>query len=389
MKYSTLAVAVVAALASPAMSQQAKCDVNECSNNTLSNGAIVPAFYICYEAMMNNAFAPEIANANYDLVYLQDVCKGFCLRNSRVEYDDYSGATWDICAGCSQPTVQTICTFCDNGVGVQANGVGVCSGPHHTDVVCEYESGDGRGELEEFIGQFPFAAPLVEQSKVDCFDLVRNHRPTANGASFDLLDGSCFAEYDVEGTPNEDPQYDTCKFVFPDSGGDRVTESTNNPATANAATPNPNTNNGNGNSGTDSDLNVQDGVADLTTAAPPASPTMPHDKLFGDHGEYYHKGKKHHKNKKGDHKKGKGKKGKKGKLGFLADPKSIVGMSLGGVVVLVAGTALFARKRKLLRQQSEAESETLLNSMTEHTPLMDVTTDEPACNLEELPPIMT
>ena len=71
-------------------------------------------------------------------------------------------------------------------------------------------------------------------------------------------------------------------------------------------------------------------------------------------------------------------------------------MSMGGLIIIIAATALVAQRRVKMQQEAKVERETLLGIMSEHTPLMDeASTSIVAPNeakeqvdLKELPPMM-
>jgi len=346
------------------------CDVNECSKSPINT--IVPAYYICKAAMIDGVFAPEVASAGYTFEYLQGICSGFCEADSRTGYDSHSGAVWDICAGCDTETTANICTICDVALGVQNNAVGVCS-TNHANTACVYEAGDGSGAQEEYIGEF--LNMEVESAKAACFDLVRSHRPTANGATFSVVDGACYAEYQVADAPLVDAAYFTCKFQFGSPTPAPIGQPSFPPPTDPA----------------DRESNGQNGQGSSTTTIEPNTASQtPLNMLVP---TYIEKGKKGSTQQNTNNKKGgKKEKGKKGKLGFMSQTKNVVGVSVGGLVLMVAATAMVVQRRRRMQQQAELTSDALLQVMSEHTPLMDegtkVYTGVPV-TLEEMPPIMS
>jgi len=207
------------------------CEATECSNNSLPNGQM-PAYWICRQALVENTFNPMVQAANYTFPFLIAACEGFCTDSSRRDFDGLPGATWDICAGCEDEYTATICNFCDASVGVEQNQVGFCSLENHQTAECNFDSGDGTASHEERIGR---VTPGAENAH-ECFDLIRNHRPTANGATFQIENGDCYAEYSMSGMVPDD-RYKTCAFVFhPTAAPTRLPSSVATTVTIPAAT---------------------------------------------------------------------------------------------------------------------------------------------------------
>jgi hypothetical protein len=82
---------------------------------------------------------------------------------------------------------------------------GQCEGQDGTISPCVWNLGDGIGRREDHIGE-----SLVDEAA--CESLVRQNRPTANGASYKASTGSCYAEFGMGGH-NGNPEWSTCMFA--------------------------------------------------------------------------------------------------------------------------------------------------------------------------------
>ena len=127
-----------------------------------------------------------------------------------------AGTTWETCAalcsirGNSLGDTSACCNYRDgNGDATDgrclyfSGGTVSSTGQQHSE--CDWESGDGKGGTEKNLGQV--------SSEDECLALVLAQEPAANGATFRVSDGLCWAEFEATfNDKSQHLQYRTCQI---------------------------------------------------------------------------------------------------------------------------------------------------------------------------------